>query len=61
MAEPTDDLRTRLRQQADHFEAVVHSLEEYLSKEVHILAERAATEVRSDIQTLKTLIAKWRQ
>lgn len=61
MEDPADDFRTRLRQHADTFEGHVHKLEEYLSKEVHNLGERAAAEVRSDLQMLKDLIAKWRQ
>jgi cytochrome oxidase Cu insertion factor (SCO1/SenC/PrrC family) len=60
-ADPTDDLPTRLRKHADHFESMIRNLEEYLSKEAHNLADKAAAEVRSDIQMLKNLIAKWRQ
>jgi hypothetical protein len=61
MATPRDDLRVRLRQQAEHVAGMVHNLEEYLAKEAHTLSEKAAKEVRSDIQMLKDLIAKWRQ
>ena len=60
MADPADDFRSHLRQQADHFEERVRALEEYLSSKAHRLTDKAAAEIRADIQMLKDLIAKWR-
>ena len=59
--QPHQTICARLRQQADHVAGMLHHLEEYLSKEAHTLSEKATKEVRSDIQMLKDLLAKWRQ
>ncbi len=60
MAEPADDFRTHLRQQAEHLEERIRALEEYLSTRAHQLTDKVAAEIRSDIKMLKDLIAKWR-